>query len=341
MQNKILLLLISIFICSIVHAEIEFFKEDLQFELQDGYFIVAGNYYFRNTSNRDIQATLFYPIPRDSMLVNYDSVEVKDSSQDSDSLVTTIRENGFFFKVAIGANSTAQYTIRYRQKLLGDKAKYLFTTTSTWGKPLESAAFQLTFPKNIKIDSLSMLPDSLQEYEDTYTLFWTRENFMPQEDFVVHYHKKKYKKISELPKEKYSIRKDFFYLRLTPYVIPGAAVGYTRRIRLLDGGAIDFTLAVHHHFLCESHKTYGLSLISEHFGNIQAKGLFFRANLGCEYGSYLRLYYEDPENEKKWAPNITGGLGYSIPIFSSSYIRFSAEIGYTMLFGRINCELLL
>jgi len=340
MQNKILLLLISIFICSIVHAEIEFFKEDLQFELQDGYFIVAGNYYFRNTSNRDIQATLFYPIPRDSMLVNYDSVEVKDSSQDSDSLVTAIREKGFFFNVEIGANSTAKYTIRYRQKLLGNRAKYIFTTTKSWGKPLEKADFQLTFPKTLKIDSLSMLPDSLQEYEDTYTLFWTRENFMPQEDFVVHYHKKKYTKISELPKEKYSIRKDFFYLRLTPYVIPGAAVGYTRRIRLLDGGAIDFTLAVHHHFLGESHKTYGLSLISEHFGNIQAKGLFFRANVGAEYAGMQNPFDDDPEPDKKWFPNVTVGLGYSMIIFDSSYLRFSAEFGYTWFIGRINCEFL-
>ncbi|MDP8226589.1 MAG: hypothetical protein P9L89_02960 [Candidatus Celaenobacter polaris] len=135
-------------------------------------------------------------------------------------------------------------------------------------------------------------------------------------------------------------RKNFLYLRITPFLIPGVAVGYTHRIRLIDETTIDFIIAANYHAWGDAHQSYGMSLITEHFGNTRAIGLFFRANLGCEYGSYLRLYYEDPENEKKWAPNITGGLGYSIPIFSSSYIRFSAEIGYTMLFGRINCELL-
>ena len=339
MGNRILLFLLFLFFCSVLHAEIEFFKEDLQFELNDGYFIVAGNYYFRNTTDRDIQATLFYPIPRDNMLGSYDSVEVKDSSQDSDSLVTVIKEKGFFFNIEISANSTAEYTISYRQKLLGNRARYIFTSTKSWGKPLERADFQLTFPKTLKIDFLSIIPDSLQESDDTYMLFWTKEDFMPEEDFVVHYHKKSYRELTNSfhnePKEK----SHYFYLRLTPYFIPGGAVGYTRRIQILEEGAIDFTLAANYHYYPEAHESYGLSLISEHFGNTQAKGIFFRANLGAEYIKF-RNFDGDQKYSKKFFPNITAGLGYSIIIGDGSFLRLSSEIGYTIFIGRINCELL-
>jgi len=332
--------LLFLFICSALHADIEFFKEYLRFELQDGCFIVAGNYYFRNTSNRDIQATLFYPIPRDSMLGSYDSVEVKDSSQAPDSLVTAIREKGFFFNVEIGANSTAKYTISYRQKLLGNRAKYIFTTTKSWGKPLEKADFLLTFPKTLKIDFLSILPDSLREYEDTYTLFWTRENFMPQEDFVVHYHEESVNDISS-PETFIEKRHEFMYLRITPLIIPGIAAGYTRRINVSEIRVIDVTIAVNYHdldvYFPEVYKSYGLSLITEHFSNPKATGLFSRLNLGAEY---LKIHNTDCNQEeiREWYPNTTIGGGVSMPFNKVSYIRLSLEIGFTMLYARINCE---
>jgi len=339
--KKILLALTIILLaCSALWAQIEFFKEDLQFELNKNFFTVAGDYYFRNAGDHDIKATLFYPIPRDSFLGAYDSTKVTYSSQQTDSPITVIKENGFFFNVEIGANSTAKYTIRYRQKLLGNRAKYIFTTTKSWGKPLEKADFQLKFPKTLKIDFLSILPDSLQEYEDTYTLFWTRENFMPKEDFVIHYHKKPYKELTDSFNDALEDKSHYLYLRLTPYFIPGGAVGYTYRLIGCEELAIDFTLAANYHYWTESHKSYGLSLITEHFSNTKAKGFFFRANLGAEYGSSLRFFDEKPQDEKRWFPNVTVGLGYSIIIFNSSYLRLSAEIGLTCLIGRFNCEFL-
>ena len=338
--KKILLALnIILLACSALWAQIEFFKEDLHFELNKNFFTVAGDYYFRNVGDHDIKATLFYPIPRDSLLGAYDSAKVTSSSQPTDSPITIRKENGFFFNVEIGANSTAKYYILYRQKLLGNKAKYIFTTTNTWGKPLECANFRLSFPKNIRIDSLSTIPDSLLEIDEEYTVFWTRENFMPGKDFVIHYHKESVTDISS-PETFIETRHEFMYLRVSPLLIPGVAVGYTHRIRLIDETTIDFIIAANYHLYRDLHKSYGVSIISEHFGNIRAVGLFFRANVGAEYAEMQNPLDDDPERKKRWFPNITIGLGYSISIFGSSYIRFSAEIGYTWLLGRINCEFL-
>jgi len=54
-------LTIILLACSGLWAQIDFFKEDLQFELNENFFTVTGDYYFRNTSDHDIKATLFYP----------------------------------------------------------------------------------------------------------------------------------------------------------------------------------------------------------------------------------------------------------------------------------------
>ncbi len=261
-------LTIILFVCSALWAQIDFFKEDLQFELNEHYFTVEGDYYFRNVGDHDIKVTLFYPIPRDSLLGMYDSVKVISPVPQSDSPITAIKENGFFFNVDIGANTSAMYTIAYRQALLGNKAKYIFTTTNTWGKPLEEAAFRLTFPKNIRIDSLSTIPDSLLEINNSYTVFWTEENFMHGKDLFILFHEEEEKDISEID---FKDKNTFVYIRITPLLIPGFALGYTTRRHKLGGGFTDYTIAANYHFYSGYHESYGLSLVTERFKYYQPK----------------------------------------------------------------------
>jgi len=193
---KILFTLIALLlITSALWAQLEFYKEDLTFELDKNFFTVEGDYYFRNLGDHDIKATLFYPISRDSILGVYDSAYVRGPFRQTESPITVMKENGFFFNVAVGENDTACYRVYYRQKLLGNKATYIFTTTNTWGKPLEEAAFQLHFPKDIRIDSLSMIPDSLQENANVYTVFWKEKQFMPGKDLVILFHEEEIKDI--------------------------------------------------------------------------------------------------------------------------------------------------
>ena len=134
-------------------------------------------------------------------------------------------------------------------------------------------------------------------------------------------------------------RNNYLYLRLTPLVIPGIAAGYTHRINVSENKVIDITVAVNYHdwdiFVPGIFKSLGVSFITEHFSNPKATGLFSRLNLGAEY-------INEPSTEEKprWIPNATMGLGYSMQIFHGSYVRISAELGYTMLVGRINCEFL-
>jgi hypothetical protein len=164
--------------------KLEFFREDLTFELEADFFYVSGFYHFRNTSLQDLKTLLFYPIPQDSLYGKIDEF-FTICQQDSTDQLSKSNENGFFFKVEISAKEEKNYQIGYRQKLLGNKAEYILTTTQNWRKPLETVNFLLIFPDSVKIDSLSYLPDSLHLKNGKYHFFYHKKNFMPDKNMVI------------------------------------------------------------------------------------------------------------------------------------------------------------
>lgn len=135
-------------------------------------------------------------------------------------------------------------------------------------------------------------------------------------------------------------RHGFMFLRITPLVVPGIAVGHTNRLSISGDKVIDITVAVNYHdwdlFVPGIFKSLGVSLITEHFSNPKATGFFSRLNLGAEY-------INKPSSEEKagWIPNATIGFGHSMQFNKTSYIRLSLEIGYTAILVRINIEFVL
>ena len=99
-------------------------------------------------------------------------------------------DKGASFTIQIEPDSTAVYRICYRQELKGEKAEYILTTTQTWGRPFEQVNYTLTFPRELSLDSLSYIPDSLREESNRYIFFWYKENFMPDRNFEIHFSKK-------------------------------------------------------------------------------------------------------------------------------------------------------
>lgn len=340
MKIAFIFLILLFFTINIYCYPLEFIREYISFTIQDSYFCVNGIYYICNVTDKPVNNILYYPFPTDSVYGVVDSVLIYNLTDSIPAEIITRKENGLSFKVSLEPFKVGKYNIFYRQKLYGNKAEYILTTTKYWGKPLQKANFQLEISNHIKIDSLSYEPDSIYVDKDISRYFWERENFMPEEDFVVHYHKKPYKELTDSLIDAPEDKSHYLYLRLTPLLIPGVAVGYTYRLRtLFEDLVIDCTLAANYHYYPDFHNSYGLSLITEHFGNTQAKGIFFRANLGAEYITFQN-FDGDQKYSKKWLPNVTVGLGYSIMISESSFLRMSAEIGYTIFIGRINCEFL-
>jgi hypothetical protein len=186
-KNVALALFLLVYI-SLFCKDIDFFREDLSFELKDGFFYVQGKYYFRNNTGNEIKTLLFYPIPQDSLYGKADNF-FATCEKDSTDKLTKANEKGFFFVVEIPPNSEQIYNIGYRQQMLGNKAEYILTTTQGWGKSFETANYLLSFPANVKLDSLSYMPDSLNLKNNSYHFFYHKQDFMPDKNFIIQFEK--------------------------------------------------------------------------------------------------------------------------------------------------------
>ena len=168
---------------NILAQEVEFFREDLTFRLEDGFFGVEGDYFFRNTTDQEVRKLLFYPLPESKVYGDVINLNI-NIKENSTSIITGSSEEGAAFKLKLGPGEEATYRINYVQRLRSNEAKYIITTTRLWGKGLEVATYRLDCPASILIDSISICPDTIFMKEGRYHYLWVREEFMPKVDFI-------------------------------------------------------------------------------------------------------------------------------------------------------------
>ncbi|MCD6112970.1 MAG: DUF4424 family protein [Bacteroidales bacterium] len=165
---------------------IEFYKEDLSFEIKNNYFYVDGIYHFCNVSDKPLKNILLYPFPQDSAYGHIDSVQIEEIGNKKNVLIRYNNKNALF-KVNLESYGIKKYKIAYRQKLLEQKAEYILTTTQQWNKPFENASYKLIVPKSLEIDSISYKEDSIKIIQDKIYYFWKKKNFMPYKNFIVYF----------------------------------------------------------------------------------------------------------------------------------------------------------
>ena len=170
---------------TVTPQSLQFYEEALFFEIKDGYFIVDGQYYFRNSSRSDIHQILFYPFPQEDYLGEIESVSISDVAGFEDDLIINQTEKGVSFRLDIEAGKEKVYKIYYKQLVPNQKAKYILTTTAQWGRPLEKAFYQLKAGSNINVIYFSYPPDKDEKQENYIIYFWYMESFMPDRDLVV------------------------------------------------------------------------------------------------------------------------------------------------------------
>ena len=189
-MKKLTILLILFIITDIFPLDLQFFREDLSFEIIEDHFYVDGLYYFRNKSNKKLKQRLIYPFPQDPAYGKIDSLFVINVIDSTIATNMQYGDKGVSFTIQIDPDSTAVYKIGYRHELKDKKAEYILTTSQTWGRPFEQVNYTLTFPKEFSLDSLSYMPDSLREESNRYIFFWYKENFMPERNFEILFSKK-------------------------------------------------------------------------------------------------------------------------------------------------------
>jgi hypothetical protein len=190
MKFLILIFLILIGTIKISTAQnIEFFREDITFEITDNSFIVDGIYYFCNVGEKPVNQILYYPFSAGSDYGEVDTISVINLKTKSN-VLRKFNNNGASFVISIEPYNIDKYKIFYRQKIFKNKAEYILNTTKSWKKPFEKANYELIMGIDYIIDSASYIPDSVEIIGDFQHFYWNKQDFMPDRNFIIYFNKK-------------------------------------------------------------------------------------------------------------------------------------------------------
>jgi hypothetical protein len=185
---KVLLVIIySIAFSCILGQEVIFLKEDITFRLNQEYFLIDGYYWFLNQSHTNCERLIYFPFGDTANTGIVDSIEVFKMPQGEFQNIRDNNKYGFSFNLSIAASDTAIFRIKYRQKIIGDSAKYILRSTQSWNRPLESAEYKLIVNKSMDIKRFSYYPDKVYTINEEKIYFWKRNDFMPECDLVFHF----------------------------------------------------------------------------------------------------------------------------------------------------------
>lgn len=167
--------------------DIRFFKEDITFRLSREYFVVDGYYWFSSLSDHGADRLIYYPLPVAGKTSSVDSVDIFDITNGVQPKISDRTEYGFSFVLKIAGHDTALCHIVYRQKVTGDSAIYILRSTQAWEKPLESAEYKLVIDDSIEVTRFSYDADRIYDIEGKKIYLWRQSDFMPDQDFVIHF----------------------------------------------------------------------------------------------------------------------------------------------------------
>lgn len=184
-MKKIILLFIVV--CPLLNGQrADFFKESITFYLDSIHFSVEGYYWFLNNSNKAVYSNIFYPFPNFSN-EKIDSISVFNISVRQTTKFNKEGNGGISFDLFIEPYDTVLFQICYRQQLKSDSAIYILRTTEGWGKPLDSAEYNLIVPKSFVIKGFSYPPIKSYGILDKKIYVWKMENFMPRKDMIFYF----------------------------------------------------------------------------------------------------------------------------------------------------------
>lgn len=185
-MKKFSLVIIILFSSCLSWAELHFIKEDLHFSLDKENFYVEGDYYLENTSSKTSSKKIFYPFPEHE---SYGKITEITVTIDNSEVPLIRRENGVEFYLQVSPNETKIFNVKYAQPYQGNQVEYILITTNNWHQPLQQANYSLVFPKYLKLEELSYLPDSLEDLSEEFRFYWSKENFLPGHNFIVRFNK--------------------------------------------------------------------------------------------------------------------------------------------------------
>ena len=170
------------------NSPVDFFKEDITLSVADSFASVSGTYYFRNNTERDGKMPVMFPFYVDSSSLYPDTISIfVISGNDSTRLdYRNARErNSIIIGIPLFSKLITIWHLDYRQKILGNKATYILTSTAAWGAPLEEATYKFIVPSSYEDVHVWPEADTVIANGKMIKYEANRSNLMPAQNMTI------------------------------------------------------------------------------------------------------------------------------------------------------------
>lgn len=174
-------------------SSVDFFKEEITLSVNDSEATINGVYYFRNDTEKNGEFPVLFPFYVDSLTLFPYSIKayVIDNAKTVKLNYRIIEKaRSISMTIPIKAHSITTWYLDYSQIIKASKARYIITSTSAWGKPLEKATYKFIVPSNFDNITAWPQPDTALIDKSNTILISHQTNFLPRRDMEVTWTKK-------------------------------------------------------------------------------------------------------------------------------------------------------
>ncbi len=168
--------------------QVEFFKEEITMTITDSTSSISGVYYFRNNTEKDKPYAVAFPFYVDG--VSHYPHEIRAYAADGDDTLTIETkalegQNAIRMRIPMKPRQVTVWYLNYTQRIESDYARYILTSTSAWGKPLEEATYRFIIPTDYRIIETWPSADKARRIEPNLEIWCEKINFMPDQDMRI------------------------------------------------------------------------------------------------------------------------------------------------------------
>ena len=187
---------LTLLLCGLAQSQgLQFVREDLGFRLlplkdagaEASLLVLDGIYTFRG-SFAERALRVHYPFPLDSCSGTWDALSFRALPSGEELGWEQVDDGMVAFSLPQSLAQEQMVAVHYEQEMYHGCARYILTSTQTWGKPLEEARFVLEADPALVVDSLGQPPSGCQQSEAGTVCHWSFEDFLPDQDLLIWYH---------------------------------------------------------------------------------------------------------------------------------------------------------
>jgi hypothetical protein len=164
--------------------QVRFIKEDITVTIDQHYAELVGEYTFFNPNSYSQSVLVQYPFKINQYLNYPETIEVYCNEEYKGYLYSK-GDEAVFFTISIPPGESRVYEISYKQQTPFNHFEYILTTTSAWGRALDTSIISIEVPDTIELAQTSY-PFEFFHADNNCNLYRSIfKQFKPDRDLII------------------------------------------------------------------------------------------------------------------------------------------------------------